>query len=159
MREQGLLLSDCEIYSEDQASLKDAVVIFGNGCTGVIVSNEGLLFTNHHCAYSYLQKQSTTGHNLLDHGFWAYSKSEELPIPGLSVSILLKMENVTERVFEGINPHMDAKERETVIKKNSDEITGSQAFKQGTNYLNIVKPLYDGTNISCIVTKSSVTSA
>jgi hypothetical protein len=114
MREQGLLLSDREIYSEEQASLKDAVVIFGNGCTGVIVSSEGLLFTNHHCAYSYLQKQSMA---ILEHGFWAHNKSSELPVPGLSVSVLKKMEDVTERILAGINQDMDAKERETIIKK------------------------------------------
>ncbi|MDR1369881.1 MAG: S46 family peptidase [Dysgonamonadaceae bacterium] len=144
MLEQGLLLSDSEIYSEDRASLKDAVVIFGNGCTGVIVSDEGLLFTNHHCAYSYVQKQSTVEHNYLENGFWAYNKTDELPIPALSVSVLIKMEDVTEKILTGISPDMDSKEREATIKKNSDEIINRERIKQGKNYLNTVKPLYDG---------------
>jgi hypothetical protein len=144
MREQGLLLSDNEIYSENKASLKDAVVIFGSGCTGVIVSNEGLLFTNHHCAYSYVQKQSSLEHNYLDSGFWAYNKSEELPVPTLSVSVLLKMEDVTDDVLAGIDPDTDSKERETIIKKNSDEVINRKSVKHGKNYLNTVKPLYAG---------------
>ena len=95
MQAKGFKLSAEDIYSVNQASLKDAVVLFGGGCTGEVVSKEGLLFTNHHCGYSYIQKHSSVEHDYLKDGFWALTRDQELPNPGLTVSFLDRMEDVT----------------------------------------------------------------
>ena len=92
MQEKGFKLDAEDIYSINQASLKDAVVLFGRGCTGELISAEGLLLTNHHCGYSQIQKHSSVEHDYLKDGFWAMSREEELPNPGLSVSFLERME-------------------------------------------------------------------
>ena len=101
MRKKGFKLNVDDIYSEDKASLKDAVVQFGGGCTGEFVSPEGLLFTNHHCGYSSIQKLSSVEHDYLTYGYWAKSREEELPVPGLTVTQLIKMEDVTARLEAG----------------------------------------------------------
>ena len=101
MRKKGFKLKVDDIYSEDKASLKDAVVQFGGGCTGEFVSPEGLLFTNHHCGYSSIQKLSSVEHDYLTYGYWAKSREEELPVPGLTVTQLIKMEDVTARLEAG----------------------------------------------------------
>ena len=88
MQEKGFKLNAEDIYSINQASLKDAVVLFGRGCTGELISPEGLLLTNHHCGYGQIQKHSSVEHDYLKDGFWAMSRAEELPNPGLSVSFL-----------------------------------------------------------------------
>lgn len=98
MHEKGFKLDAEDIYSINSASLKDAVVLFGGGCTGEVVSPEGLLFTNHHCGYSQIQKHSSVEHDYLRDGFWALSREEELPNPGLSVMFLEYMKDVTPEI-------------------------------------------------------------
>lgn len=101
MRRMGFRLKADDIYSTDKPSFKDAVVQFGGGCTGEFISGEGLLLTNHHCGYGSIQKLSSVEHDYLTHGFWAQSRSEELPVPGLTVSILVNMTDVTDRMASG----------------------------------------------------------
>ena len=101
MRKMGFKLKADDIYSDDKASLKDAVVQFGGGCTGEFISPDGLLLTNHHCGYSSIQKLSSVEHDYLTDGFWAMSRSEELPVHGLTVTLLVKMEDVTARIAAG----------------------------------------------------------
>ena len=98
MHDKGFTLDAEDIYSINQASLKDAVVLFGGGCTGEVVSPEGLLFTNHHCGYSQIQKHSSVEHDYLKNGFWALDRSDELPNPGLSVMFLEYMQDVTSEL-------------------------------------------------------------
>lgn len=107
MRALGLKLQDYEIYSPDSASLKDAVVIFGGGCTGEVVSPDGLVLTNHHCGYGAIQSHSTLEHDYLTDGFWATSRSEELPNPGLSVTFIDRIEDVTDYVREALKKDND----------------------------------------------------
>jgi len=119
MQELGLKLTAEDIYNVNHSSIKDAITIFGRGCTGEIISPEGLLITNHHCGYGSIQKVSTPKANYLDDGFWAMNKSEEIPIEGLTVQFLDHMEDVTNEVLEGITPEMTEKERNKIIKDNS----------------------------------------
>src|ERR1035437_9366183 len=98
MNGMGLTLTAEDIYSDKSVSLKDAVIIFGNGCTGVMVSNQGLVFTNHHCGYDAIQKQSTIEHNYLKVGFTAEKQTDEIPCAGLTVRFLFRIEDVTERI-------------------------------------------------------------
>ena len=97
MAAEGCRLTPEQIYSVTHSSLKDAVVIFGGGCTGEIISDEGLLVTNHHCGYSSIQALSTPEHNYLMDGWWARSRAEEIPCPGLKVVFLVSMEDVSDR--------------------------------------------------------------
>ncbi len=101
MRKKGFRLTAEDIYSINKASLKDAVVLFGGGCTGEYVSEQGLLLTNHHCGYGSIQQLSSVEHDYLTNGFWAKSQAEELPVPGLTVRRLVRMEDVTERIAAG----------------------------------------------------------
>ena len=98
MHSLGLKLQDADIYNPKGSSLKDAVVQFGRGCTGEVVSSQGLVLTNHHCGYGQIQSHSTLDNNYLEDGFWASSHSEELPNPGLTVTFIEKIEDVTDFV-------------------------------------------------------------
>jgi hypothetical protein len=142
MQKMGLKLTAEDIYSINHASLKDAVVIFGGGCTGEIVSPQGLLFTNHHCGFSSIQKMSTVEHDYLKDGFWAYSKKEELPIPGLTVKFLVRMDDVTRQALQGVSDTMSENARDMTIAKNS-KIIEKKASENG-KYMAVVKPLFGG---------------
>ena len=112
MRKMGFKLKADDIYSDNKASLKDAVVQFGGGCTGEFISSEGLLLTNHHCGYGSIQMLSSVEHDYLTDGYWAKSRAEELHVPGLTVSLLVKMEDVTDRLAAG-ETAKDIMEKET----------------------------------------------
>ena len=96
LREAGCKLTPQEIYNINKSSLKDAIVQFGGGCTGEMISNQGLLVTNHHCGYGSIQGLSTDEHNYLMDGYWANERAEEIPVPGLSVTFLVSMKDVTD---------------------------------------------------------------
>ena len=115
MKERGCKLSAEEIYSIDKSSLKDAVVIFGGGCTGEIVSPDGLLFTNHHCGYGSIQQLSSVEHDYLKYGFWAMSRAEELPAPGLQVRFVRKIADVTADILGNV-PSIASQEEYDRIK-------------------------------------------
>ena len=115
MKEMGMRITADDIYSVNHSSLKDAIVLFGGGCTGEIVSDEGLLLTNHHCGYGSIQRHSSVEHDYLTDGFWAANKGEELPCPGLSVTFLREMREVTKEVLKGVTDDMSpAKRQETI---------------------------------------------
>jgi hypothetical protein len=143
MQAKGFKLTAEDIYSVNKASLKDAVVRFGGGCTGEVVSPDGLLFTNHHCGYGQIQEHSTVEHDYLKDGFWAMSKEEELPNPGLTVSFLQSMEDVTERVLKGYVPSMTNGQRDSVIQANSRVITDA-INNQAKGIRSSVEGLYNG---------------
>ena len=112
MRSKGFRLTAEDVYSVNRASMKDAVVLFGRGCTGEIVSKQGLLLTNHHCGHSSIQRLSSVEHDYLLDGFWALSREQELPCEGLTVSILERMEDVTDRISAGESAESIVKEAE-----------------------------------------------
>ena len=143
MQEKGFRLDAEDIYSVNQASLKDAVVLFGRGCTGELISPEGLLLTNHHCGYSQIQQHSSVEHDYLKDGFWAMSRDEELPNKGLSVSFLERMEDVTDLVLKGYDPSMSEEQRVELVKKNSQAVI-DEAVKEGKGLRATVEALYYG---------------
>ncbi len=122
MKEMGMRITAEDIYSVNHSSLKDAIVLFGGGCTGEIVSDEGLLLTNHHCGYGYIQKHSSVEHDYLTDGFWAANKEEELPCPGLSVTFLREMVDITKEVLSGVTDDMSPIQRKELIDKNIEAI-------------------------------------
>ena len=143
MQSKGFRLSAEDIYSVNQASLKDAVVLFGRGCTGEVVSAEGLLLTNHHCGYSQIQKHSSVEHDYLRDGFWALTRNEELPNKGLTVSFLERMEDVTLRVLEGVTPALTETQRDSIVKANTVRLV-KEATSEGRGLRATVESLYYG---------------
>lgn len=144
MHSLGLKLTAEDIYSINHGSLKDAIVIFDGGCTGEIVSEEGLLLTNHHCGYDAIQNHSTVEHNYLEDGFWAANRKEELPNPHLNVTFLVRIEDVTELVLKNIPDTMPEDKRNEQITAMSDSI--SSAAIAGTHYEAQVESLFGGNN-------------
>lgn len=142
MQRLGLRLSAEEIYSVNNNSLKDAIVIFGRGCTGEIISGQGLLLTNHHCGYGSIQSVSTVENDYLKHGFWAKSHSEEIPIPGLTAQFLVRMEDVTEKILDGIDAGTTEKERNDKIRERMNDI--EKASTEDTHYNAVVKEYFEG---------------
>lgn len=122
MQELGFTFPIDSIYSEENASLKDAVVIFGGGCTGVAVSSDGLIFTNHHCGYDAIQKHSSVEHDYLKNGFVSQSNDDELYTEGLTVSFLKKTQDITNEVTKGITDDMSEQERNNIIDSLSLQI-------------------------------------
>ncbi len=142
MQEKGFKLTAEDIYSINKASMKDAVVIFGGGCTGEFISDKGLIITNHHCGYGTIQRHSSLDHDYLTDGFWAMNQAEELTNPGLTVTLLKYMEDVTEKVLEGVSDNMDDTERDALIENNIVRIC--ETAVKGTHYEAQVKPFYMG---------------
>ena len=142
MQKMGLKLSAEDIYSVNKSSLKDAIIQFGRGCTGEIISSEGLILTNHHCGYGSIQAQSTVEHDYLTNGFWAMNHQEELPNPGLTARFLIRMEDVSSRILGLVNKDMDETKRTEIIDREIKKITSE--VTKGTDYEASVKPFFDG---------------
>ncbi len=132
MQKEGLHLTADEIYSINHSSLKDAIIMFGGGCTGEIVSPNGLIFTNHHCGYGSIQSHSSVDHDYLTNGFWAMRYEEELPTPGLTARFLVSIQDVSSAVLAGVTDKMSETERTAKIKENSKAIEFSNT--KGTQY-------------------------
>ena len=124
MVKHGLKLTKDQLYNINKASLKDAIVIFGTGCTGEIVSSQGLIFTNHHCGYGVIAGSSTVEHNYLKDGFYAYSKDQEIA-SDLTVTFLERIEDVTDQVesaLKGLNYAERAKKTSDIYKLITDKV-------------------------------------
>ena len=132
MQKEGLHLTAEEIYSINHSSLKDAIIMFGGGCTGEIVSPNGLIFTNHHCGYGSIQSHSTVDHDYLTDGFWATRYEEELPTPGLTARFLVSIQDITAAALAGVKETMTEAERLDKIKENTKKIELSNT--KGTQY-------------------------
>ncbi len=158
MKAQGLKLSVEDIYNVNKASLKDAIVSFGGFCTGEIISDKGLILTNHHCGYGAIQQHSTVTNDYLAEGFWAASFEEEIPTPGLFVRFLVKIEDVSSTILASLNDKMTQDERTAAVKaaieklKAADEKTYPtakgyeikiQSFFAENNYYKLVYLIYN----------------
>ncbi len=149
MQQQGFKLTANDIYNINQASLKDAVIglvnlkrPFRHFCTGEIISNQGLLLTNHHCGYRSIQSHSSVKNDYLTDGFWAMSKKEELPNEGMGVCFLKRMEDVTSKIIGNVPDEANAYTRDSIISANIDTLE-KKAVK-GTHYLAKIKPFFAG---------------
>ena len=142
MQKKGFKLTAEDVYSINHSSMKDAVVLFGGGCTGEIISSEGLLLTNHHCGYWAINSISTVENNYLHNGFWAKSKEEEIPLKGQKATFLIRMEDVTAAVLEGVTDKMKESERQEIIRKNVAAIRAKAV--EGTHYEAVIKPFFYG---------------
>ncbi len=132
MQQMGLKLTAEQIYSVNQACLKDAIVSLDRGgCTGSVISQKGLLITNHHCGYEAIAEQSSVGSDFLTDGFWAMRPEEELPIPGKTVSFLIRMEDVTALVLANVLPGMDESDRGMAVQRASDKLEDDTEAETG----------------------------
>ena len=138
MQKNGMRISAEDIYNVNNASLKDAVMLFGTGCTGEFVSNQGLLLTNHHCGYSFIVSHSTVERDYLTNGFWAMNREEELPCKGLTITRLVYMEDVTAKVLNGVSNDMSETKRQEIIDANIKNVI-AQATADN-HYKAIIKP-------------------
>ena len=152
MQQLGFHLTADDIYSINHNSMKDAIVLFGSGCTAELISSQGLLLTNHHCGYSFVQSHSTMEHNYLQDGFWAKSKQEEIPMEGLTVTFLVYMEDVTEQVLAGVTDQTKEADRQAMVKENIAKVT--KKATEGTGYKAIIKPFYYGNQYFMFVTET-----
>ena len=151
MQEMGMKITAEDIYSINQSSLKDAILLFGRGCTSEIISKDGLLLTNHHCGFGNIQKHSTVEHDYLTDGFWAMNKGEELPNPGLTATLLIEMRDVTDSVLAGVDESMTMKERQSVIGANIKRITTN--FEEESVYKAAIKPFFKGNQYYMMITE------
>lgn len=154
MKAKGLKLSADQIYNVNGNSLKDAIVIFGGGCTGEIVSANGLVFTNHHCGYGSIQRLSSVEHDYLENGFWAMNYNEELPCPGMSVTFIRSIEDVSDQILPKLNDSMSEEQRQQCVDSLSKAITKAalpenstkeafiESFFGGNQYLMFVVERY-----------------
>jgi hypothetical protein len=158
MQKMGLQLTADEIYSVNHSSLKDAIVQFGSGCTGEVISNEGLIITNHHCGYSAIQANSTVEHDYLTDGFWALDKMDELPNDMLTVTFLIRIEDVTQKILGELPDNLTEVKRTAkvdsliaVIKADAIKGTGYEAsvksFFEGNEYYLFVYEVYDDVRL------------
>ncbi|WP_246000375.1 S46 family peptidase [Pontibacter diazotrophicus] len=149
MQKQGLQLTAEEIYSVNNSSLKDAIVQFGGFCTGEFISPEGLLLTNHHCGFGAIQSHSTTEHDYLSDGFWATSKDQELPNEGLFVDILVRMDDVTGKVLEGIDNSTPEEQRSQLVAQRVQALA-KEASNNG-EYVTYVRDFFNGNEFYLFV--------
>jgi hypothetical protein len=152
MQAKGLKLSAEDLYSINKSSLKDAIVHFGGGCTGEIISGEGLMLTNHHCGYGQIQNHSSVEKDYLTNGFWAMNKNEELSNPGLTATLIVRIEDVTNMVLKGVRDDMSERVRDSVINVNIKYIE-KDAVK-GTHYEARIRPFYNGNEYYMFITET-----
>ncbi len=148
MKDLGCRLTPDQIYSVNHSSLKDAIVIFGGGCTGEMISDKGLLVTNHHCGYSSIQQLSSDEHNYLEDGFWAMNSNEEIPVPGLSVTFLVSMSDVTEAIEDAQGEDERKAVSEALVKASEElnpgcDVELTSFYNNNVHYLIVYKIFKD----------------
>lgn len=150
MKAMGLQLDADDLYSATQSSVKDAICLFGGGCTAEVISPEGLLLTNHHCGFGAIQNLSTLEKNYVENGYWAMNRNEELPAAGITATFVVRMEDVTKLALQGITESMDERARQSQIDKNIQDIRRNTKTERWED-VNI-RPFYNGNQYFMFVT-------
>lgn len=152
MKSLGMKISASDIYNVNKGSLKDAIVSFGGFCTGEVISEKGLVLTNHHCGFDAIQNNSSIEHNYIRDGFWAKNTGEELPNPGLFVTFIVRIEDVTAAALKGVTKTMTESERQSAADKNIAELRKN--FKKESFQDVLVRPFYEGNKYYLFVTET-----
>lgn len=152
MKSLGMKISAKDIYDINKGSLKDAIVSFGGFCTGEVISSQGLILTNHHCGFDVIQNHSSLERNYIRDGFWAKSKGEELPNPGLFATFIVRIDDVTKQALAGVTASMTESERQSAIDKNINEIR--KTAKKESYQDNFVRGFYEGNQYYLFVTET-----
>ena len=153
----GLRLSPDDIYSVNHSSLKDAIVHFGGGCTAEVISDQGLILTNYHCGYGEIQSHSSIEQDYLSQGFWAKSKSDELMNPGLTATFIVRIQDVTDQIMNGLEAGMAVNDRNKILFENSKRVEAEntkdglsasvRAFFYGNEYYMIISKTYSDVRL------------
>lgn len=152
MKSLGLQLDADDLYSASKASVKDAICLFGGGCTGEMISPEGLLLTNHHCGFGAIQDLSTLEKNYVENGYWATKREEELPAAGVTATFVIRMEDATKLVLRGVDEGMDERARQAQIDKNIADLRRTTKTERWEDVS--VRPFYNGNQYYLFVTKT-----
>ncbi len=152
MKQLGSKLTAKDIYDINNSSLKDAVIHFNGGCTGEIISDQGLILTNHHCGYDAIQTHSSLEHDYLQHGFWAADLAGELPNPGMYVTFIKRIDDVTAAILSGVEDKMSNAEKQSLIDKNTEAVIKITIKEEWQDIR--VRPMYDGNNYYLFVTEN-----
>jgi hypothetical protein len=152
MKGLGMKISASDIYNINKGSLKDAIVSFGGFCTAEVISDKGLILTNHHCGFDAIQNNSTLDHNYIRDGFWAKNTGEELPNPGLFATFIARIDDVTKEALAGVTADMDERARQSQLDKNIAALRNS--IKKETYQDVMVRPFYEGNQYFAFVTET-----
>ncbi|HEX8314353.1 MAG TPA: S46 family peptidase [Flavisolibacter sp.] len=152
MKGMGMKISAADIYSINKGSLKDAIVSFGGFCTAEVISEKGLILTNHHCGFDAIQNNSTLDHNYIKDGFWAKSTGEELPNAGLFATFIIRIDDVTKDALAGVTNGMEEKARQSQIDKNIAALRA--AVKKETHQEVMVKAFFEGAQYYAFITET-----
>lgn len=152
MKKMGLEIPVEQLYNDNGTGLNNAVVLFGKGCTGEIISSKGLILTNHHCGYGTVQGLSSKEHDYFANGFWAKNHTEELPCPGLTVTFIRKMENVTDKITTGLSDTMNEAARNTIVQTRIKNLEKGYKFSTGMDAT--IKPYYNNNQYWVILSET-----
>ena len=152
MKSMGMKISAKDIYNINKGSLKDGIVSFGGFCTGEVISAKGLVLTNHHCGFDAIQNHSTLDRNYIRDGFWAKNNGEELANPKLFVTFIVRIEDVSKEVLNGVTTEMSEGERQSIIDKNSSGLTKN--VKKESFQSSFIKPFFEGNQYFLFVTET-----
>lgn len=152
MKTMGMKISAKDIYNINSGSLKDAIVSFGGFCTGEVISSKGLVLTNHHCGFDAVQNHSTLEHNYIRDGFWAKNNGEEIPNPGLFVTFIVRIDDVSKQVLNGVTATMTESERQSVIDKNINQL--KKEIKRESYQDSFIRAFFEGNQYFLFVTET-----
>ncbi|MNK07043.1 Peptidase S46 [compost metagenome] len=152
MKSLGMKMTAADIYDVNNSSLKDAVPQFNGGCTSEVISSRGLLLTNHHCGFGEIQSHSTVDHDYLTDGFWAMTQEQELPNPDLEVTFIVRIEDVTNQVLEGVSTLTNEKDKQKKIQENISRLTNTLPKESWQE--NSIRTFYEGNQYMRFVTES-----
>ncbi len=151
MKQQGMKINASDIYSVNKGSLKDAIVSLGGFCTAEVISDQGLLLTNHHCGFDAIQNHSSLEHNYINDGFWSKNKNEEPTNPGLTATFIIRIEDVTDAMIRNVTAGNET-DRQLQIEKNMSEF--KKSVKKETWQEALIKPMFDGNKYFLFVTET-----
>lgn len=152
MRSIGMKITAKDIYDINKGSLKDAIVSFGGFCTGEVISSKGLVLTNHHCGFDAVQNHSTLEHNYIRDGFWAKNYGEEIPNEGLFVTFIVRIEDVSKQVLNGVTADMTEPQRQSQVDKNIAQLR--KELKKESYQDSFVRPFFEGNQYFLFVTET-----
>lgn len=152
MKQMGMEISAQDIFDPNAPSIKDAIAHFGGGCTSEVISARGLLLTNHHCGYGQIQSHSSVENDYLKNGFWAMNLQEEFPNKGLTATFIIDIQDVTEKILQGISDDMDEEKRQEFIKSNI-EIVSKNVVKEAYQDV-FIRPFYKGNKYYQFITET-----
>lgn len=152
MKAMGMKISAKDIYDINKSSLKDAIVSLGGFCTAEVISGEGLLLTNHHCAFDAIQKHTTLQNNYIDKGFWAMDRGEELSNPGLTATFIVRIEEITQQALQNVTTNMEERERQSLVDKNLNVVKAGVKKEEWQDLS--IKPFFEGNRYFLFVTET-----